>query len=119
MTLPELIAALEAATEPSRELDCEIALAVNAVPPNYIRRGVVEASATADWWDDDTGLHWSAPAYTDSLDAAMTTARNAAEGLVMLSATFHAATGGKGGFEKWPSIKATMIAALTLRKLKP
>ena len=115
MTLPELIAALEAATGPSRELDAEIALAVNAVPANYTRRGVAEASATADWWDDHTGFHWSAPCYTSSLDATMTLARNATDGAVMLAAAFNAAKGGQGGFEKWPSLKAMLIKDLRAR----
>ena len=73
MTLAKLIAALEAATGPSRELDAEIALAVGAVPPICTRRGVEAASARANWWSIDDSLCWSAPAYTKSLDASITT----------------------------------------------
>ena len=93
MILPELIAALEAATGPSVFLDMVI--------HNY--RYPDENSTTA--------VH-KLLSYTASLDATMTLARNAVEGLVMLSIAFHAAKGGEAEFEKWPSIKAMLISAL-------
>ena len=72
MTLPELIAALEAATEPSRELDAEIAIAVRLAPegPGWWR-----SKPTWTWKHASHGPNvepWAAPNYTASLDAALT-----------------------------------------------
>lgn len=120
MTPTELIAALEAATGPSRELDGEIALAVNAVPVNYSRRGVATASARAEWWDDSRETcWWSAPHFSASLDAAMTLVPdkmgwemdNWPQGKML----YHAAIRGGHGLSNATSAIALCIAALKAR----
>lgn len=64
MTHNELLAALEAATEPSRELDAEIAKALGWIPESRLN--------DPDWWVRQDGVRLSLPCFTSSLDAAMT-----------------------------------------------
>ena len=77
--LPSLIAKLEAATGPSRELDCEIWTAANGRgqpmisvgPPTYTEvRLFCNPTPEIDWIGYD--LYNTAPRYTASLDAALT-----------------------------------------------
>ena len=69
-SLIDLIARLEKATGPDRELDGDICAALGLHPDGW-RRGVKEASADAIWFDDRTRRSWSASAFTSSIDAAM------------------------------------------------
>jgi len=72
MTLTELADRVEGLTGLCRETDGDIANALSLYPKGW-RRGAPAASATAIWFDDhNTGRHWSAPAFSASLDAAMT-----------------------------------------------
>lgn len=64
MTREELIAALEAAPGPSRELDARIGFL--ALPPEKHAKQWTDESG--EWCTN--GIHW--PRYTASLDAAMT-----------------------------------------------
>lgn len=79
--MDELIAKLEAAPKGSRELDAEIAATLHIPPsdaPEWIlnwggpymvlRPGYVAVQHT----DGKAGANWKAPAYTTSLDAALT-----------------------------------------------
>jgi hypothetical protein len=67
MTREELIAALESATGPDRGLDADIAMAVQAWPDGaFIMRGAPGMIGL------DGGRCVSAPAYTSSIDAALT-----------------------------------------------
>jgi hypothetical protein len=67
--IPSLIARIEAATGPDRELDAEIALAVGVVPKDAFR-----PCASIDPGTFGTGAYsfWKAPRFTGSVDAAMT-----------------------------------------------
>ena len=65
MTLPELITALEAAEGPSEQLDAEIS--------HFLHE---EDFGRLDENRPSTGWHPSTPAYTASLDAALTLVRN-------------------------------------------
>lgn len=69
--LSDLISRVEKASGPDREIDGEIAAALNVYPDGW-RRGVKEAAADAIWFDDRIGCNWHAPAYTASIDAALT-----------------------------------------------
>jgi hypothetical protein len=59
-----LLSRLQSATEPSRELDDEIAMLVKAVPDGMERYGI-------GWWHGPGG-QWHTPRYTESTDAALT-----------------------------------------------
>lgn len=67
--MKDLIEKLEAATEGSRELDAEIAIASGTAPV-----GAFRPCASLDNGTFGTGAYslWSAPHYTSSLDAALT-----------------------------------------------
>lgn len=65
--LQDLAERIEAADGPDRELDGDIAEAVGAVPPFVHRRDSPEWGSWSGGRD-----HWDAPAYTGSLDAAVT-----------------------------------------------
>lgn len=69
----ELIARIKAATGPDRGLDAEIAEAVSAVPEGY-GRAVVHGCTLPYWWHktDSHAPHFTPPAYTASIDAALT-----------------------------------------------
>ena len=64
--LNNLIAKLEAATEGSRALDAEIALAINAVPT-----GAQLHKDGITWWLDNIGV-FAPEDYTTSIDVALT-----------------------------------------------
>lgn len=61
----ELIEKIEGASGPDREMDAEIARAIGRIPPHA---GYAAMDDVA--WD--RGLGYSVPAYTSSIDAAMT-----------------------------------------------
>ena len=64
MTHAELIAALEAATEPSQELDAEIAKGLGWVSETRLNR--------PSWWARPDEVRLPLPEFTSSLDAALT-----------------------------------------------
>ena len=107
MTCDELIAALEAATGPSRELDYEVAgffgLAVQVQ---------VEGMDDVAWKRFDGSLSCTPHRYTASTEAALMLARTATDGMAMLFAASHAAKGGDEPFNPWPSVKAMILHAL-------
>jgi hypothetical protein len=72
-TLSDVIAECERASEGSRELDAEIALAIGAAPPESFR-----PSAAMDAGTFAIGAYgfWKAAEFTRSLDAAMTLVPN-------------------------------------------
>lgn len=77
-SLTSLIERIEAATEGSRELDAEIALAMNlpreAFGPVYDQRGMIdgpEYHVEKGTWSGN-GMTWRAPDFSTSIDAALT-----------------------------------------------
>lgn len=76
MTLPELIAALTAATEPSRALDGEIEMVLHPelreAPWN---EGARNPDTGALFWHTSEGKIHKSPRYTSSIDAARTLVR--------------------------------------------
>ncbi len=68
MTIEELIARLEAATGPCRELDAQIAMAAGIAPAVAFRPCVSPDPGTFGIGAYDT---WVAPLYTASVDAAL------------------------------------------------
>ena len=78
MTRADLIAALEKAEGPSRELDGDIAEMCGVVPAELEAMGVKRSIARrgrGSWYGAE-GAFWHAPAYTASLDAALTLVPN-------------------------------------------
>ena len=73
VALEALALRCEQAAGPDRELDAAIATTIGVVPEFYIRAQVHGITMTYWWHESDTkAAYYSPPAYTASLDAAMT-----------------------------------------------
>ena len=106
--LSALLAKLEAATGPSREYDAEIARAVGW----HLRDGMYGLE-----WIAPEGRMRGLPHFTESLDCAMTLARNQREAMVMMSVAFHA-TGYREPDQPvnlWPAIRAALMESIRAR----
>lgn len=115
--LTEIAERVERLTEPCRETDCLIfELGHRLLTP--ARRGTIDGEPTGEYFDlNGDVLPERAPRYTESLDAAMTLARNNREAMLMIHAAF-------GSFESdemdavpniFPRIKAMLLTILRAR----
>lgn len=118
MTLPDLIAKLEAASEGSRELDGQIALVLGLAPAGaQLHRSLDPARG---WWVPGkgpfSGDFWLPPHYTTSINAALTLVPDGQAYAVLVYAS--AAIGEPpqfGDHEAPPPALALCIAALKAR----
>jgi hypothetical protein len=93
--ISDLIARLEKATGPDRELHGLIAVAAGKARMVNPKKSEF-------------------PNYTDSLDAAMTLARDSVEAMLMMHAAFVAfkSPNRAAPFDRWPCVKAMLLSAL-------
>jgi len=114
--MSDLIARLEAATEPSRELDAEICKAVGYVVKNHRGYGVYYEPVKGESWQD-------VPLYTSSIDAALSLAPDNDKycNAGLRAGILHAACWQQriGDIPAWRIPILVTIAALKAREPKP